>query len=156
MGRPGQELQTTTVLFWRWDVVGALEQGNRTIYHSLAKARVQDEVAWVRRWRAIFACTGARAFCVSLLDCPPDGTGETIPSVHEVMREVRFCDLFISWLKKKRKKKKKKERECRWHQVLMPHSIFNSVKCMVQSGQRQIKHEKFEDGEAGRNLSFVS
>ena len=67
---------------------------------ALAKARAQEvplvlqgraEAAWVRRWSAILACTAARAFCVSLLDCrPPGGTGETIPSVHEVMREARF------------------------------------------------------------------
>ena len=49
------------------------------------------QVAWVRRWSAILACTAVRAFCVSLLDCrPPGGTGESIPSVHEVMREGRF------------------------------------------------------------------
>ena len=49
------------------------------------------QAAWVRRWSAILACTAARAFCVSLLDCgPPGGTEETIPSVHEVMREARF------------------------------------------------------------------
>ena len=67
---------------------------------ALAKARAQEvplvlqgraQAAWVRRWSAILACTAARAFCVSLLDCrPPGGTGETIPSVHEVMREARF------------------------------------------------------------------
>ena len=62
---------------------------------AFAKARAQEvplvlqgraEAAWVRRWSAILACTAAR-----LLDCrPPGGTGETIPSVHEVMREARF------------------------------------------------------------------
>ena len=65
---------------------------------ALANARAQDpllqgraQAAWVRRWSAIFACTAARAFCVSLLDCrPPGGTGEAVPSVHEVMREARF------------------------------------------------------------------
>ena len=48
--------------------------------------------------RSFWGCTAARAFCVSLLDCrPPGGTGETIPSVHEVMREARL--LFSDVLK---------------------------------------------------------
>ena len=66
---------------------------------ALANARAQEvplvlqgraQAAWVTRWSASFSCTAARAFCVSLLDCrPPGGTGEAIPSVHEVMSERR-------------------------------------------------------------------
>ena len=67
---------------------------------ALADARAQEvplvlqgraQAAWGRRWSAILACTAARAFCVSSLDCrPPGGTGEAIPSVHEVMK--RFSE----------------------------------------------------------------
>ena len=49
------------------------------------------EAAWVRRWSAILACTAARAFSLSLLDSRPDGgSGDVVPSVHEVLREARF------------------------------------------------------------------
>ena len=61
---------------------------------ALANARAQEvplvlqgraQAAWVRRWSAILACTGCRCWIVA-----PGGTGEAIPSVHEVMREARF------------------------------------------------------------------
>ena len=67
---------------------------------ALARARAQEvplvlqgraEAAWVRRWSAILACTAARAFSLSLLDSPPvGGSGDVVPSVHEVLREARF------------------------------------------------------------------
>ena len=41
-------------------------------------------------WSAILACT-ARAFSLSLLDSRPvGGSGDVVPSVHEVLREARF------------------------------------------------------------------
>ena len=67
---------------------------------ALARARAQQvplvlqgraEAAWVRRWSAILACTAARAFSLSLLDSRPvGGSGDLVPSVHEVLREARF------------------------------------------------------------------
>ena len=67
---------------------------------ALARARAQEvplvlqgraEAAWVRRWSAILACTAARAFSLSLLDSRPvGGSGDVVPSVHEVLREARF------------------------------------------------------------------
>ena len=40
---------------------------------------------------AIFACTAARAFSLTLLDSRPvGGSGDVVPSVHEVLREARF------------------------------------------------------------------
>ena len=67
---------------------------------ALARARAQEvplvlqgraEAAWVRRWSAILACTAARAFSLSLLDSRPvGGSGNVVPSVHEVLREAHF------------------------------------------------------------------
>ena len=68
---------------------------------ALAKARAQSvplnlqgrmEAAWLRRWSAILACSAARSFAVSLLDRnPTPGTGDAVPSVHEVLRDDRFA-----------------------------------------------------------------
>ena len=62
---------------------------------ALAKARAQEvpqgraEIAWVKRWSTILACTAARAFTMSLLDRRPvSGIGEAVPQ--EVLREARF------------------------------------------------------------------
>ena len=42
-------------------------------------------------WSAILACTAARAFSLSLLDSRPvGGSGDVVPSVHEVLREACF------------------------------------------------------------------
>ena len=86
-------------------VVLAAEVGGRSaetaeFLTALAKACAQEvpqvlqgwaETAWVKRWSAILACTAARAFTISLLDRRPvSGTGEAVPSVQEVLREVRF------------------------------------------------------------------
>ena len=68
---------------------------------ALAKARAQSvplnlqgrmEAAWLLRWSAILACSAARSFAVSLLDRnPTPGTGDAVPSVHEVLRDDRFA-----------------------------------------------------------------
>ena len=36
------------------------------------------------------ACTAARAFSLSLDSRPVGGSGDVVPSVHEVLREARF------------------------------------------------------------------
>ena len=81
--------------------VGGLEQRDGAVPHSIGQStgprkcllvlQGRAEVAWVRRWSAILACTAARSFSLSLLDCRPVGcTGDVVPSVHEVLREARF------------------------------------------------------------------
>ena len=53
--------------------------------------QVRAEAAWVRRWNVILACTAARAFSLPLLDSRPvGGSGDVVPSVHEVLREARL------------------------------------------------------------------
>ena len=77
----------------RWSVetvqfLTALAKGRAEEVPLVLQGRV--EAAWVRRWSAILACTAARAFTVSLLDRRPvSGTGEEVPSVHEVL--IQFC-----------------------------------------------------------------
>ena len=68
---------------------------------ALAKNRAQSvplnlqgrmEATWLRRWSAILACSAARSFAVSLLDrSSTPGTGDAVPSVHEVLRDDRFA-----------------------------------------------------------------
>ena len=48
------------------------------------------KAAWLRRWSSILACSAGRAFALSLLDRRPNpGTGASIPSGNEVVREDR-------------------------------------------------------------------
>ena len=88
-------------------VVLAAEVGGRwsvetaQFLSGLARAKAQSaplllqgrvEAAWLRRWSATLACSAARSFAVSLLDRRPvPGTGDAIPSTHEVMRDDRFA-----------------------------------------------------------------
>ena len=56
--------------------------------HGLLVLQGGAEAAWVRRWSAIPACTAARAFSLPLLySRPVGGSGDVVPSVHEVFRE---------------------------------------------------------------------
>ena len=83
-------------------VVLAAEVGGRwsvetaQFLSALAKAKAQSAPhllqGRVRRWSATLAYSAARSFAVSLLDRRPvPGTGDAIPSAHEVMGDDRFA-----------------------------------------------------------------
>ena len=88
------------------EVGGRLSVETAQFLSALAKAKAQSaphllqgrvEAAWLRRWSATLACSAARSFAVSLLDRRPvPGTGDAIPSAHEVMRDDRFALELVS------------------------------------------------------------